>query len=127
MLGYPSQLLVMVLLSMCGVALGLLLSACVATPDRANALLPYVLIPQMILGGGIIPVYTGVLKWLAQGLSPVYWAFRAVRLGAHDLPTVTAARAPYEDGLARPCLALAIQAAVLLLLTAWFLKRKDVG
>ena len=57
MLGYASQFGVLALLSMTGVALGLLLSACVATPDRANALLPYVLIPQMILGGG----FTGLI------------------------------------------------------------------
>src|SRR5439155_12751731 len=82
MLDYPAQFGVLALLSMTGVALGLLLSACVATPDRANALLPYVLIPQLILGGGILAVHHGVLRVLAMGLSPVYWAFRGVHLGA---------------------------------------------
>jgi hypothetical protein len=54
MLGYPAQFGLLVLLATTGVAPGLLLSACVSTPDRANALLPYLLIPQMILGGGIL-------------------------------------------------------------------------
>ena len=56
--------LVFSVLGMAGVAMGLLLSACVTSPDRANALLPYVLIPQMILGGGFISV-SGPLFWVA--------------------------------------------------------------
>src|SRR5207302_23450 len=63
MLGYAAQLGVLALLATVGVALGLLLSACVSTPDRANALLPYVLIPQMILGGGILSVHHGALYY----------------------------------------------------------------
>ncbi len=125
-LAYPAQLGVLVLLSMTGVALGLVLSACVSSPDRANALLPYVLIPQMILGGGIISVNTGLLSYLAMALSPVYWAYRAVRLGAHDLvPPKFPGHVPYEDGVALPCAALAAQALIMLGLTAWFLRRKD--
>jgi ABC-type multidrug transport system ATPase subunit len=125
MLAYPQQLGVLVLLGMTGVALGLLLSACVSTPDRANTLLPYVLIPQMILGGGIMTVNTGVLHWLAVTLSPVYWAYRAVHLGAHEVPRGFPGRTDYEDGLGLPCLALSVQMVLLLVLTAWFLKRKD--
>jgi len=116
---------VLVLLSMAGVALGLLLSACVSTPDRANALLPYVLIPQMILGGGILSVGHGLLYYLAVVLSPVYWAYRAVHLGASSLPPQFPAYADYPDGLGLPCQALVIQTVVLLLLTASFLRTKD--
>jgi ABC-type multidrug transport system ATPase subunit len=117
---------VLVLLAMAGVALGLLLSACVSTPDRANALLPYVLIPQMILGGGFLAVHSGPLYYLAITLSPVYWAYRAVHLGAHDLPDNFPFHVPYEEGAALPCEALIGQTIVLMLLTAWFLKRKSV-
>jgi ABC-type multidrug transport system ATPase subunit len=126
MLGYPAQLGVFVLLSMVGVALGLLLSACVSSADRANALLPYVLIPQMILAGGILSVESGALHVLAVTLSPVYWAYRAIHLGASELPADFPGYVAYEDGLRLPCLALAAQAAALLALTWWFLKRKDV-
>ncbi len=126
MLGYAGQLGVFVLLAMVGVALGLLLSACVSSPDRANALLPYVLIPQMILGGGILSVEHGPLHYLAVTLSPVYWAYRAVHLGAHELPADFPGYVDYADGVGLPCLALAAQAAALLALTWWFLKRKDV-
>jgi ABC-type multidrug transport system ATPase subunit len=124
-LGYLAQYGVLVLLAMTGVALGLLLSACVSTPDRANALLPYVLIPQMILGGGILSVQTGLLYVLAVTLSPVYWAYRAIHLGAHELPASFPAHVGYPDGVGLPCLALVLQMGLLLLLTAWFLRRKE--
>jgi ABC-type multidrug transport system ATPase subunit len=125
-LEYVEQFGVLVLLAMTGVALGLLLSACVATPDRANALLPYVLIPQIILGGGIMPIKDGPLHAIAVVLSPVYWAFRAIRRGATELPDVLPYHMNYNDSVGLACAALVAQMFVLLLLTAWFLKRKDV-
>jgi hypothetical protein len=124
-LAYLPQFGVLVLLAMSGVALGLLLSACVATPDRANALLPYVLIPQLILGGGILGVQSGPLFWLATTLSPVYWAYRAVHLGANTLPAAFPGHVDYPDNLTLPCVALAAQTIVLLTLTAWALRRKE--
>jgi hypothetical protein len=124
MLNYVPQLGVLALLGATGVALGLLLSACVATPDRANALLPYVLIPQLILGGGFLDVSHGLMHYLAAALSPVYWAFRAVHLNADKLPKGYPQRVDYTDNLWLPCLALDAQAVVLLGLTAWFLRRK---
>lgn len=124
-LSYLPQFGVFVLLSMVGVALGLLLSACVSSPDRANALLPYVLIPQMILGGGILSVQHGALYYLAALLSPVYWAYRAIHLGANQLPEDFPGYVDYPDGISLPCVALVAQMAVLLVLTWWFMKRKD--
>ena len=124
-LDYVPQFGVLLLLSLSGVALGLLLSACVSSPDRANALLPYVLIPQMILGGGIIAVRDGVIYWLAVVFSPVYWAFRAVRMGECELPRDVYYHMDYDDSLWIPCAALVVQTVALLLLTSWFLKRKD--
>jgi ABC-type multidrug transport system ATPase subunit len=125
MLGYASQFGVLTLLSMTGVALGLLLSACVATPDRANALLPYVLIPQMILGGGLLTVDKGLLYSLAFVFSPVYWAYRAVHLGASELPKGFPGYSELPNNLWLPCQALVIQMVVLMLLAGWFLRRKD--
>jgi hypothetical protein len=101
-----------------------LLSACVATPDRANALLPYVLIPQIILGGGFLAVDAGLLHGLAVTLSPVYWAYRAVHRGARALPEAFPGHVDYPDGVGLPCEALVAQTLVLLALTAWFLRRK---
>jgi ABC-type transport system involved in multi-copper enzyme maturation permease subunit len=128
MLAYAPQFFVLSLLSMAGVALGLLLSACVASPDRANALLPYVLIPQIILGGGIMPIRYGVLQGLAWLMSPEYWAFRAIRLGETTLPTMMSDnRMLYDDTLWLPCVVLLVETMTMLGLTAWFLRRKDVS
>jgi hypothetical protein len=127
MLAYPTQFGVLVLLSISGVAAGLLLSACVNTPDRASVLLPYVIIPQLILSGGVIVVRDGVLYWLAATLSPAYWAFRAARTGETDLPPDFHFAMNYDDNLWMPCVALAAQAVVLLGLTAVVLRRRDVG
>jgi ABC-2 family transporter len=124
-----SEFGVLVLLSMAGVALGLLLSACVTTPDRATSLLPYVLIPQIILGGGILMIRDGPLYILAVLLSPAYWAYRVVRQGATSiLPPDFPGHMNYYlgDSVWIGCVALLIQAAALLALTAWFLRKKDV-
>jgi hypothetical protein len=126
-LGFAGEFGVLALLSMVGVAAGLLLSACVNSPDRANALLPYVLIPQIILGGGLLPIKHEPLHTLAMVLSPVYWAFRAVRRGAMKLPPDMPMYAEHDDPVWLPGAALAVQMVVLLALTAWFLRRKDVG
>ena len=124
-LDYAPQFGVMALLAMTGVALGLLLSACVSSPDRANALLPYVLIPQIILGGGLLPIKNQPLLALAMGLSPVYWGFRAVRRGATTLPHDLPYHMDYDDSVMLACAGLGVQLVVLLLATAWFLRRKD--
>jgi ABC-type multidrug transport system ATPase subunit len=124
-LAYLSQFSVLAILSACGVALGLLLSACVSTPDRANALLPYVLIPQIILSGGILPVDDSPVRFLAWPLSPVYWAYRAIIRGRGALPAGFG-HSDVPDGAVFPCEMLLLQTVVLLLLTVWFLKRKDV-
>jgi ABC transport system ATP-binding/permease protein len=124
-LDYPAQFGVLALLSLNGVALGLFLSALVSSPDRANALLPYVLIPQIILGGGILTVKDGPLYWIALVASPVYWAFRAVRTGETTLPPDLPLRMDYDDALWIPCAALVVQTAVLLLGAAAALKIKD--
>src|SRR5262249_11377189 len=84
------------LLSMCGVALGLLLASVVGNPDRAGTLLPYVLIPQIILGGGIMRM-DPPLNWVAYVASPAYWGYRAVRTGETTLPESIPWRMTYDD------------------------------
>ncbi|HEV8061514.1 MAG TPA: ATP-binding cassette domain-containing protein [Gemmataceae bacterium] len=126
MLAYLPQYGVLVLLAMTGVAMGLLLSSCVATPDRANNLMPYVLIPQIILGGGFLQVSSGPLYWLSFAASPVYWAYRAIHLGASQLPTFMPGYVDAIEGVTIPCIALSVQMILMLAATAWFLRRKDV-
>jgi ABC-type multidrug transport system ATPase subunit len=125
-LAYLPQYGVLTLLALTGVSLGLLLSACVSSPDRASTLLPYVLIPQIILGGGVIPISGGLLYAVAFVASPVYWAFRAIHRGAGDFPPDFPYYMDYNDSVSLTCLVLAGQTAALLLATAWFLRRQDV-
>jgi ABC-type multidrug transport system ATPase subunit len=125
-LDYLPQFGVLVMLSLTGVALGLLLSACVSSPDRASTLLPYVLIPQIVLCGGILPLDAEPLRTLALVASPAYWGYRAVRTGETELPPDFPWYADYDDNVWLACGALAAQTLVLLLVTAWFLRRKDL-
>jgi hypothetical protein len=106
--------------------MGLLLSACVSTPDRANNLMPYVLIPQIILGGGFLQVSSGPLYWLSFVASPVYWAYRAIHLGSSQLPVFMPGYVDAIEGMLLPVVALTIQMVVMLVATAWFLRQKDV-
>src|SRR5262249_22199550 len=113
-------------LAMTGASMGLLLSAMVSSPDQANTLLPYVLIPQIILGGGVLQVKDGPLYYLATFLSPAYWAYRRVHRGTTSTPADVPAAINYNDNVWVACAALAIQTAIMLGLAAWFLRRKDV-
>jgi ABC-type multidrug transport system ATPase subunit len=125
-LGYLHEYGLLVVLGMTGVAMGLLLSSLVSTPDQANTLLPYVLIPQIILGGGILQVREGPLYLLAILFSPAYWAFRGIHRGATRLPADLPVAMNYNDSPWLTCAALGTQIALLLLLSAWFLRRKEV-
>ncbi len=125
-LNYPAQFGFLLLLAMTGVALGLLLSACVANADRAATLLPYVLIPQIILGGGILPMENSPLKLLAYVGSPSYWAFRAIHTGETELPEGFLWQRDYNDSTWLAAGALTAQMVGLLLLAAFLLRRWDV-
>ena len=57
--------------------------------------------------------------------SPAYWGYRAIRLRETELPPDFPWRVNYNDSVWLACAALAAQMMALLLLTAWFLKRKD--
>jgi ABC transport system ATP-binding/permease protein len=80
--GGPSAYLVelgmMILTSLSSVALGLLLSAVVRTTEAAMALTPLALIPQVVLGGLMVPVTT--VPWLRwpMTLIPARWGFEGV-------------------------------------------------
>jgi len=125
-LDYLPQFGILVLLAMTGVALGLLLSACVGHPDRAATLLPYVLVPQIILTGGILPLDSEPLCTIAKIAAPAYWAFRAIRTGETELPEGFPWHMDYDDNIGLACGALLAQMFGLLLLTAWMLRRWDV-
>ena len=125
-LDYLPQFGVLAVLAMAGVAVGLLLSGCVNSPDQANALLPYVLIPQILLGGGILAITEGPLYLIAILFSPTYWGYRAVQRGATSLPADFPWHMNYDDSVWISLVAMLLQIVVLMALTTVFMRKKDV-
>lgn len=73
-----TELGMLVLTSWCSVALGLLLSALSASSEAAMALTPIALIPQVVLGGLMVPVTTNRLLEWPMKIVPSRWGFEGV-------------------------------------------------
>ena len=75
---FLTMLLVLVAASLAGTSIGLLISAVSPTTEAAIAFLPVVLLPFILLGGGIKPVneMPEVAKWIAA-VTPTRWAYEA--------------------------------------------------
>ena len=66
------------LVSIMSAALGLLLSTVVTSSEAAQALTPIALIPQVVLGGLMVPMTTNtLLKW-PMYVTPARWGFQGV-------------------------------------------------
>ena len=85
------------LCSMAGLGMGLVLSAFVRTTEAAIALVPILLIPQVILGGAIMPIdkmnaptfgmsQTTVSRWGFEGMIHVEHNADAYEIAADELP-----------------------------------------
>ena len=131
--------LTLIIVSLAGVALGLLLSAFVANPDRAASIVPIVLIPQIIFSGTLIkvaelPIAGKVLSWFVAG----NWGVQAVGQasgvgavvnGASQLEASqnnVVAKNPFYIGVWPSIFILLIMVVVSLCITVWALRRKDV-
>lgn len=89
----------MIVTAMNSVALGLVLSAMVTSSEAAMALTPIALIPQVVLGGLLVPMTTNpYLKW-PMYLIPARWGFQGVV--AQERIAITEA-APWVLDLNRP-------------------------
>ncbi len=72
------SLATLVVTAMNSVAIGLLLSTLVTSAEAAMALTPIALIPQVVLGGLMVPMTTNpLLKW-PMYLMPARWGFQGV-------------------------------------------------
>jgi len=132
----------MAMVSVAGVAMGLLLSAVVTNADRAASIVPIVLIPQVIFSGTLIsyldlPLAGKPLAWLMVG----HWGVQAVG-GASGIGTVWAGFAQLANATKRPgelplqspfwigvwlsVLALVVIMALCIVGTVWALQRKDI-
>jgi ABC transport system ATP-binding/permease protein len=72
------SLATLIVTAMNSVAIGLLLSTVVTSAEAAMALTPIALIPQVVLGGLLVPMTTNpMLKWFMYGM-PARWGFQGV-------------------------------------------------
>lgn len=111
------QFLTLCLTSGCGMLLGLVVSALMSNADKAMAVIPVLLIPQVILADSIVKLGDG-MRLLAQWLVPAFWSVSAM------LGTLPKGSAKPEWGA--DMLALAAMATSLVCLAAAALKRKDI-
>ncbi|MBM4362778.1 MAG: ABC transporter permease, partial [Deltaproteobacteria bacterium] len=75
---FGASLGTMIITAMNSVALGLLVSTLVTSSEAAMALTPIALIPQVVLGGLMVPMTTNpYLKW-PMALVPARWGFQGV-------------------------------------------------
>src|SRR5262249_37711187 len=72
------ELAIMITTSISAVATGLMLSTVVASSEEAMAFTPIALIPQVVLGGLMVPMTTNpTLKWVMMAI-PARWGFQGV-------------------------------------------------
>ena len=69
------ELVAMVAVAMNATALGLLLSTTVASAEAAMALTPIALIPQVVLGGLMVPMTTNPMLKPLMYMMPARWGF----------------------------------------------------
>ena len=115
------QFLTLCLTSGCGMLLGLVVSALMSNADKAMAVIPALLIPQVILADTIVKL-DGAMRLVAQWFVPAFWSVDAM-VGTLPKGFLNLGGANYEWGA--DMLALAAMAAALALLAAVALKRKD--
>jgi hypothetical protein len=66
----------LVLTSWVGVAMGLLVSVSVRSEDQAMSFVPLILIPQLLFGGAVVPVHQmGIALGALSKLVPAQWAY----------------------------------------------------
>jgi ABC-type multidrug transport system ATPase subunit/pSer/pThr/pTyr-binding forkhead associated (FHA) protein len=70
------ELATMICTAMNSVAIGLLLSTLVSSSEAAMALTPIALIPQVVLGGLMVPMTTNPLLRIPMLLMPARWGFQ---------------------------------------------------
>jgi ABC-type multidrug transport system permease subunit len=132
------------LTSLAGLMIGLTISAIAPNNDRAISFVPIILIPQVIFSGAIIPLKDWVTQILAV-VFPTRWAMAALgsSIGLHadkiggdrlfgDDPTYHStlysiySQTDATHRLLLSWIALGAIIIVLTIITAIFLKRKDV-
>jgi len=112
------------LAALSGVALGLALSAWVATPDRAMSLLPLLTVPQLMFGGLLVPLERmGTLGAAVARVMPSRWVFAAMGeitdRSAYISPLSLELYPQVQEYWVGPATILVAISAVLVAVTVW--------
>ena len=116
-----AQLATLFLTALCGSLLGLLVSALADTTDKATAIVPILLIPQVILADIVTPLGDG-LRQFAQLCIVAFWSVDAL---VDTLPATIGFLRASHHSLGPDLFALLLFALGFAGLAAWALKRKD--
>jgi ABC-type transport system involved in multi-copper enzyme maturation permease subunit len=116
------------LAGLCGMALGLLVSATAPSADRAMSLVPYLLITQLVLCGVLFPL--GAMTF-ASWVMPARWSVSALGgiagLSAATLHQSSGLYPHSAIGLLSNWIMLILLSAGGIALTAWALQRQGAG
>lgn len=123
-------LVAIVAVALVSMTIGLLISALVENADRTMPLLVLVIMAQLVLSGGFVPVAGRVLLGPLSWLAPARWAYAATASTVELLPLPASEGADALWGHSAhvwvsDLLALAVIAAVLTVLVAYALRRLD--
>jgi hypothetical protein len=78
LMAFGIEFATMTITAMNSVAVGLLISTMVTSSEAAQALTPIALIPQVVLGGMIVPMTTNPLLEYPMYVMPSRWGFQGV-------------------------------------------------
>lgn len=78
LMAFGIEFATMTIVAMNSVAVGLLISTMVSSSEAAQALTPIALIPQVVLGGMIVPMTTNPLLEYPMYIMPSRWGFQGV-------------------------------------------------
>ena len=115
------QATALLLTSCAGMLMGLLVSALVKSEDKAMAIVPILLIPQVIFSGAMLPL-SRLAETIARWLIVAFWAFDAM---LHGLPHSESLVPKVNCGFDEDITTIGIFLVVLTLAAAFALKRKD--
>lgn len=113
--------LTLFLTSLCGMMMGLVVSALVDNSDKAMAIVPILLIPQVIFAGAIKEL-SGIAHSIGYWLIVSFWSFNAM---THTLSGRIVDLLGPKGDWGEDILALVVFLAVFAAASAWALKRKD--
>jgi hypothetical protein len=113
----------LLLASFAALGLGLVISASMTNADRAQSLVPIVLIPQLIFVG--VPGPGGVAEWLSY-LTITHWGVEAIRITC-EIPYTNGTSGFGATDLLLRWSALALMAGGFVAVSAWQLTRSRAG